>query len=178
LNEVEDVLRAVIERAPNSPMAYHLLGTVYLERKDEERALRFLSEAAHKFPNDPVLHYDLGFLYAQGGLNALAREELTLALALQPEGGLARRARLYLQTGTVGRPSGPPIDHAGGPPGEESRRRPLDQPPRERVVFGETAPLDTQGPTDPAPDPGAAPLPVAGATAGAPADGPGGKDAP
>jgi hypothetical protein len=35
LDEVEDVLRTVIERDPHSPLAYHLLGTVYLERKDE-----------------------------------------------------------------------------------------------------------------------------------------------
>jgi hypothetical protein len=179
LNEVEDVLRAVIERAPNSPMAYHLLGTVYLERKDEERALRLFSEASHQFPDDAVLHYDLGFLYAQGGLNALAREELTRALALQPDGGLAIRARLYLQTGTVGRPSGPPIDHAGGgPSGDVSRRRAPDHPPRERVVFGDAAPIDAQGSTDSAVVPGAAPPPVAGDTAGAPVDQSAGKDTP
>jgi hypothetical protein len=179
LNEVEEVLRSVIDHSPDSPFAYHLLGTVYLERKDEERALKLFSEAAHQFPDDAVLHYDLGFLYAQGGLNALAREELTRARALQPDGELAARARLYLQPGTVGRPSGRPIEHAGGgPPGEFSGRRPSDHPPRERVVFGDTAPIDTQGPTDPATDPGPAPPAVAGGSVGAADDRSGGKDAP
>lgn len=110
LNEVEDVLRAVIEQDPNSPFAYHLLGTVFLERKEEERALKMFSEAAHQFPDDATLHYDLGFLYAERGLGPLAREELTRALALQPWGGWAERARQFLKTGAVGRPSGPPID--------------------------------------------------------------------
>jgi tetratricopeptide (TPR) repeat protein len=179
LNEVEDVLRAVIERAPESPMAYHLLGTVYLERKDEERALRHFSEAVHQFPDDAVLRYDLGFLYAQGGLNALAREELTRALALQPEGGLAARARLYLQTGTVGRPSGPPIDHTGGaPPGELSRRQSSDHPPRERVVFGGAAPIDTAGPTELAADSAAGPPALAGSGVAPTVDQSPGKDAP
>jgi serine/threonine protein kinase len=175
LNEVEDVLRTVIERAPHASLAYHLLGTVYLERKDEERAFSIFSEAVHQFPNDAVLHYDLGFLYAQRGVSALAREELTRALALQPDGGLAARARLYLETGTIGRPSGPPIDHPGGvPPGEFAGRRPPDHPPRERGGFGETARIDAQGPADP----GVAPPAVSGDAVGA-ADGrPGGTGAP
>jgi serine/threonine protein kinase len=116
LNEVEDVLRGVIEQDPHSPLAYHLLGMVYLERKEEERAFKIFSEAAHQFPKDPTLHYDLGFLYAQRGLGTLAREELSRALALQPHGGLAERARLFLKTGTAGRPSGPPMRLLGGGP--------------------------------------------------------------
>ncbi len=120
LNEVEDMLRGVIEQDPNSPLAYHLLGAVFLERKEEERAFKIFSEAAHQFPNDPTLHFDLGFLYAQRGLGALAREELTRALALQPDGGLAARARLFLKSGNAGRPSGPPIDRVVGRPPMES----------------------------------------------------------
>ncbi|MBI3608788.1 MAG: protein kinase [Nitrospirae bacterium] len=108
LDEVEDVLRTAIEREPNSPLAYHLLGTVYLERKDEERALKVFSEASHQFPNHAALHYDLGFLYAQRGLGTLAREELAKAVGLQPEGGLASRARQFLRIGIAGRPSGQP----------------------------------------------------------------------
>lgn len=108
LDAVEDILRTVIEHDPHSPVAYHLLGTLYLERKEEERAFKVFSEAAHQFPNDATLHYDLGFLYAQRGLGALAREELTRALALQPNGNLAARARVFLKAGTVARAMGPP----------------------------------------------------------------------
>jgi tetratricopeptide (TPR) repeat protein len=135
LDAVEDVLRGVIEQDPQSPFAYHLLGTVFLERKEEERAFKVFSEAAHQFPDDAMLRYDLGFLYAQRGLGPLARDELNRALRLQPSGGLAARARAFLATGTVGRPSGPPplapddlpTDGLGGrpqaPPTEPRLRR-------------------------------------------------------
>ncbi len=121
LDEVEDVLRTVIERDPHSPLAYHLLGTVYLERKDEERAFKLFSEGAHQFPNNAALHYDLGFLYARRGLGSLAREELSRAVAIQPEGGQAVRARLLLQGGTAGAPRAdlrrphPPLEPADRP---------------------------------------------------------------
>jgi tetratricopeptide (TPR) repeat protein len=141
LDAVEDVLRTVIDRAPNSPLAYHLLGTVYLERKDEERALKIFSEASHQFPNHATLHYDLGFLYAERGLGSLAREELTRALALQPEGGLGERARLFLRTGTVGRPSGPPPG-AMIPPTEASLANdPVTSPPADPAAHA-PAPID------------------------------------
>ncbi len=127
LDAVEDVLRAAIEREPNSPLAYHLLGTVYLERKDEERALKMFSEASHQFPNHAALHYDLGFLYAQRGLGILAREELTKAVRLQPEGGLAYRARLFLRTGIVGRPNSPsPTASAPSEQPGEPAPKPID----------------------------------------------------
>src|SRR3990170_171238 len=90
--------------APIEPLAYHLLGTVYLERKDEERAFKVFSEGAHQFPNHAALHYDLGFLYARRGLGSLAREELSRAVALQPEGVQADRARRLLHGGPAGAP--------------------------------------------------------------------------
>jgi tetratricopeptide (TPR) repeat protein len=141
LDAVEDVLRTVIDRAPNSPLAYHLLGTVYLERKDEERALKIFSEASHQFPNHATLHYDLGFLYAQRGLGSLAREELTRALALQPEGGLGERARLFLRTGTVGRPSGPPPGAMIPPTEALLADNPVPSPPADSAAHA-PAPID------------------------------------
>ena len=126
LDAVEDVLRSAIERDPNSPLAYHLLGTVYLERKDEERAFKVFSEASHQFPQSAALHFDLGFLYAQRGLVSLAREELSKAVGLQPEGDLASRARLFLRTGIEARPSGPP------PPARAPLKRPGEPIPEPR----------------------------------------------
>lgn len=108
LDAVEDVLRTVIERDPHSPLAFHLLGTVFLERKDEERAFEIFSQAVHQFPDNATLRYDLGFLYAQRGLGSLARDELSRALALQPNGGPAARARFLLREGT-GRPGEAPV---------------------------------------------------------------------
>jgi serine/threonine protein kinase/TolA-binding protein len=136
LDAVEDVLRSAIEREPNSPLAYHLLGTVYLERKDEERAFRVFSEASHQFPRSAALHFDLGFLYAQSGLASLAREELSKAVGLQPEGDLASRARLFLRTGIGARPSGPP------PPARAPLKRPGEPIPEPRDGRAVNGPLD------------------------------------
>lgn len=137
LDAVEDVLRGVIEQDPQSPFPYHLLGTVFLERKEEERAFKVFSEAAHQFPDDAILHYDLGFLYAQRGLGTLARDELNRALRLQPAGGLAARARAFLATGTVGRPSGPPRLAPGDLPTDRLGGRPQapSTEPRLRRTF-------------------------------------------
>ena len=136
LDEVEDVLRTVIERDTHSPLAYHLLGTVSLERKDEDRAFKLFSEGAHRFPNDPALHYDLGFLYARRGLGSLAREELSRAVALQPEGGQADRARRLLHNETAGAP------RAG------LRRPHPPLKPADRPVAVESAPQDPPGAPD------------------------------
>ena len=144
LDEVEDVLRTVIERDPHSPLAYHLLGTVYLERKDEDRAFKLFSEGAHQFPNHAALHYDLGFLYARRGLGSLAREELSRAVALQPEGVQADRARRLLHGGPAGAPRAglrrppPPLEPADRPAAMESA--PQDPPAAPGESPAEAAP--------------------------------------
>ncbi len=170
LDAVEDVLRGVIERDPQSPFAYHLLGMVFLERKEEERAFKVFSEAAHQFPNDATLHYDLGFLYAQRGLGTLARDEMNRVLKLEPAGGLAARARLFLKTGTIGRPSGPPIEDGAAMPVE--RRPPMvPMDARLRQSLPPSLPIDqaevpvasaTGGGENPAPEAGAAAAAVDG----------------
>jgi len=97
LDTMERKLRQIIELTPNSSKAYHLLGTVYLNRNDKETALRIFSEAVSTFPNDPLLHYDLGFLYNEKNLFSLARDEFSKAIALAPNAPRAHRARLVLQ---------------------------------------------------------------------------------
>jgi tetratricopeptide (TPR) repeat protein len=145
LDEVEDVLRTVIERDPHSPLAYHLLGTVYLERKDEERAFKLFSEGAHQFPNHAALHYDLGFLYARRGLGSLAREELSRAVALQPEGVQAARARRLLPGGTAGAPRAglhrPPLP-----------LEPADRPVAEEFIPQEPPAAPGESPAEAVPD--------------------------
>jgi serine/threonine protein kinase len=173
LDAVEDVLRGVIERDPQSPFAYHLLAMVFLERKEEERAFKIVSEAAHQFPNDATLHYDLGFLYAQRGLGTLARDEMNRVLKLEPAGGLAARARLFLKTGTIGRPSGPPIDPIEDGAATPVERRPpmvpMDARPRQ---LPPPLPIDqAEVPVASATGGGETPAPEAGAAA-ADVDGP------
>jgi serine/threonine protein kinase len=101
-DDVERMLRRIIDLNPKVPVVYHLLGTVTMERKDPDRALRIFEEATRKFPDYPLLHYDLGFLYFKQGVVSLAGDELKKALALDPKAPMAERARAVLQE--IGRP--------------------------------------------------------------------------
>jgi serine/threonine protein kinase len=96
LGQVEIKLRQIIELEPFSHNAYHLLGTVILEKKDPLQAMGIFEEASRKFPDDPTLHYDLGFLYSDHGVASMARKELQKALELDPMGFKAQKARQLL----------------------------------------------------------------------------------
>jgi serine/threonine protein kinase len=96
LEEVEKKLRQIIEIDPGAVQAYHLLGTVYQEKKEIDAALRIFSEASALFPNDALLHYDTGFLYAQKGIASLAAQELKAALKLAPDAAGSEKAREIL----------------------------------------------------------------------------------
>lgn len=97
LDEMEQKLRQIIETDPNEVQAYHLLGTVYQEKKEPDRALRIFADAAALFPKEAILHYDLGFLYFKKGVDSLAAQELTLAMKLSPQAPEAERAQEILQ---------------------------------------------------------------------------------
>ena len=97
INETEKTLRQIIELDPSAKMAYHLLGTVFLERKDTDGALRIFSEASILFPNDPLLHFDVGSIYFQKGTTSLAADELTQSIKLNPQAPYARRTRKMLR---------------------------------------------------------------------------------
>ena len=102
LDDVDRMLRRIIELNPKVPVAYHLLGTVMAERKDPDGALRIFEESTRKFPDYPLLHYDLGFLYFKQGVVSLATDELKKALALNPKAPAAERARAVINE--IGRP--------------------------------------------------------------------------
>jgi serine/threonine protein kinase len=97
LDDVEKKLRQIIEIDPNEVQAYHLLGTVYQEKKEPDRALRIFADAAALFPKDATLHYDLGFLYFNKGVDSLAAQELNLATKLSPQAPEAERAHEILR---------------------------------------------------------------------------------
>ncbi|MBI3994506.1 MAG: protein kinase [Nitrospirae bacterium] len=96
LDDVERMLRRIIDLNPNVPVVYHLLGTVTLERKDPDGALRIFEEASRTFPDYPLLHYDLGFLYFNQGVVSLAEDELQKGLILNPKAPMAERARAVI----------------------------------------------------------------------------------
>ena len=97
LRLVEKKLRSVIDIDPYSPRAYHLLGTVLLEQKESLQALKIFEEATRLFPENPRLRYDLGFLYMDYNLVSLARNELTTAVELSPDGRQAAKAKRALE---------------------------------------------------------------------------------
>lgn len=97
LDDVERKLRQIIEADPNEIQAYHLLGTVFQEKKEPDQALRIFADAAARFPKDATLHYDLGFLYFNKGIDSLAVQELSLAVKLSQQSPEAERAREILR---------------------------------------------------------------------------------
>jgi tetratricopeptide (TPR) repeat protein len=141
LDGLEVTLRMIIEKDPGAARAYHLLGTLYLERKDEETALRIFSEAVNLFPRDPMLHHDLGTLYYKRGFHELARQELSKALEVAPHFPKAEQARkllLSLKQIRLGQPL------------EESPPPPLPPPP---VVPQENPDVVVDAPVQPPDEP-------------------------
>jgi serine/threonine protein kinase len=97
LDDAERMFRRIIDLNPKVPVAYHFLGMIMVERKDPDGAMRIFEEASRKFPDYPILHYDLGFLYLKRGVSSQAKDELNKALALNPRAPMADRARTVLQ---------------------------------------------------------------------------------
>jgi tetratricopeptide (TPR) repeat protein len=67
----KQLLEGMISIDPADPELYHLLGRLYLERKDYRRAVTSLNEAVQRYPNDPAIHVDLA--RAHYGLRDYAR---------------------------------------------------------------------------------------------------------
>lgn len=128
LDNVEKKLRQIIETDPDQMQAYHLLGTVYQEKKEPDAALRIFADAAALFPNDALLHYDLGFLYFKKGVDSLAAQELAAAIKLNPQAPETERAREILSK----------LGHRPQPAGAFPRRR--MEPPRPPVAASPPAP--------------------------------------
>jgi tetratricopeptide (TPR) repeat protein len=97
LEDAERMFRRMIDLNPKVPVAYHFLGMIMLGRKDPDGAMRIFEEASRKFPDYPILHYDLGFLYLKQGVISQAKDELQKALTLNPRAPMADRARTVLQ---------------------------------------------------------------------------------
>ncbi|MBI3595943.1 MAG: protein kinase [Nitrospirae bacterium] len=97
LDDAERMFRRIIDLNPKVPVVYHFLGMITLERKDPDGAIRIFEEASRKFPDYPILHYDLGLLYLKRGVISQAKDELQKALTLNPKAPMADRARTVLQ---------------------------------------------------------------------------------
>lgn len=73
------------------------LGYLFLEQKDYEKALYWLTEAVRRNPGQAVAHYYRGDLLDANGERAAARDAWEKALAADPEGYVGRWARRALE---------------------------------------------------------------------------------
>ncbi len=133
LEGLETTLRKIIEKDPEAARAYHLLGMVYMERKDEEAALRIFSEAVNLFPRDPMLHHDLGALYYKRGFHELARQELSKALEISPDFPKAEESRQLLMALRKAGPLQPVVEAPPPPPGPQSNPNSPEKTPDQKM---------------------------------------------
>jgi tetratricopeptide (TPR) repeat protein len=83
----ERLLRRAIELDPREERFYRALSWNVLSDYKPEEAMKVSERAAVLFPNDPLVHYELGLLYRNEGRIDDMERELDLTLALAPIGG-------------------------------------------------------------------------------------------
>ncbi len=96
LVEAERVSRQIIERRPNNPDAYNLLGVILNARGDAKQAVNLIGRAIKLNPNIASYHANLGEIERQRGKAVEARIALTKAIELDP-----RSAQAYSNLGIV-----------------------------------------------------------------------------
>jgi len=82
-------LEARLAAAPRDSRAHMLLGIVYDEQGQTEKALRHLQQAVSLQPRDPASHVNLGKSYARSGKLDAAVSEFQSAIQLDPESAAA-----------------------------------------------------------------------------------------
>jgi len=84
LDEAERIYGTVLEKQPENPAAWHLLGHVALERKQFREAAARVMQAIHRRPDQAEFHVTLGDILAAQGRHADAVLCYQEALRLQP----------------------------------------------------------------------------------------------
>lgn len=84
------------ELLPNEAAVSDTLGWIYYKKQAYLKAVTLLKESAGKLPNDPSVKYHLGMAYFAKGDKALAKQELTAALAIKADFPGAEEARKTL----------------------------------------------------------------------------------
>ncbi|RWL98977.1 MAG: tetratricopeptide repeat protein [Mesorhizobium sp.] len=84
LSEAEELCLRVLERTPNHPLAFYILGTLGLGY-DNEKALRYFGRAVAEEPRNPYYHLSLGEAYLKLSEFARAIEHIQQTLELKPD---------------------------------------------------------------------------------------------
>ena len=84
LPEAEELCLRVLERTPNHPLAFYILGTLGLGY-DNEKALRYFARAVGEEPHNPYYHLSLGEAYLKLSEFTPAIRHIQRALDLKPD---------------------------------------------------------------------------------------------
>ncbi|CDX18934.1 conserved hypothetical protein [Mesorhizobium sp. ORS 3324] len=84
LEEAEGLCLKVLERSPNHPLAFYILGTLGVGY-DNEKALRYFARAVGEEPRNPYYHLSLGEAYLQLSEFTPAIRHIQHALDLKPD---------------------------------------------------------------------------------------------
>lgn len=79
-----DLAKKAVDSAP-SAVAFDLLGSIYLNEGELEKAREVFSRGIEAYPNDASLHNGLGVSYARLGDFRTAESEYRRAVAIDPE---------------------------------------------------------------------------------------------
>ena len=88
LDKVEIICSHLFNTKVHDPRIYNLLGLVAHKRGDTEKAARKWFDGSVLFPNNPVLHFNIGAAligHYSHKLRAQARKHLRIAVRLQPD---------------------------------------------------------------------------------------------
>ncbi|BCG89353.1 sulfotransferase [Mesorhizobium sp. 113-3-9] len=98
LDAAQDLCLQVLARTPNHPLAFYIMGTVYLGY-DDEAALRYFARAVGEEPRNPFYHLSLGEAYGKLSEFSAAIKHMRYALELQPDlvEALCALGRVYVQ---------------------------------------------------------------------------------
>lgn len=86
LSAAEQYLFRIIKNSPNDEMILKsqiLLGNIYVDREDYEKALKEFENVLEKYPNSADAHYGIGVIYEKQGNLVKARAEWRQTLKIQ-----------------------------------------------------------------------------------------------
>ena len=97
-SQAEAYYRRVLEKEPNNSFAHRYLSIVLRSNKRVPEAIALMQEAARRFPQDTLTHFDLAVAYAHGWDWPRAWEAADASLAITPfPGALMLKVRLAFQ---------------------------------------------------------------------------------
>jgi predicted O-linked N-acetylglucosamine transferase (SPINDLY family) len=96
-DEAAMLLRKLVQRDPNHPIAWQVLGDIALMQRDYSAAMRSFARAAALNPRDARLHYNFAMAAFESGQLTLARDALERALVVDPKLIQAKSQLLYIK---------------------------------------------------------------------------------